>query len=208
MRRNKLLSQSEREIVNMANVEITLNQTVSGVEIVNVMSWQTPDTDAGTLQALVDGIRGRFNADVADSFASTWFLNTASVRIFDGGAPFTTEFAFGLGPLQGTSAVEALPRQSALLVSLTYTGPRPNRGRQFYGGLAENSWDGDAWDAGTIADFQNMWGQFILGLVTPNGTCFPRIARKNYLTNTWDLDNPVENAIVRPYARTQKGRRS
>ncbi len=191
----------------MANVQVVLNQNQLGVPILNIMNWQTPDATTQTLQELVDGIRDAFATHVIDSYHNAWSMTSATVRVFDGAPPFTTEFPFTAGVLNGISVSQALPRQSALLVSLAQVGPRPNRGRQFYGGLSEGAWDSSSWNPVTQQDFVDMWSGFIAGIATTNGTCFPRIARVDHANNVWELDNPVETAVVRPYASTQKGRR-
>lgn len=192
----------------MANVEVRANQTSHGVPIYNIMNWQLPDTSALTYQEMANTLRAQWDTHIADSFHASWSLNSVTFREFDGGAPFSTEVGFSSGPLAGTGLGEALPRQTALLVSLQYNGGRPNRGRQFYGGLSENAWDGTEWDATTAADFLAFWGVCIGGFTLSAGNAFPRIARKDLVSNTWVLNNPIEAAIVRPYASTQRGRRS
>jgi len=192
----------------MTNLQLTLNQTESGVAFANVLNFQAPNNANQTIQELVDGIRFQWDFASVSSFSDTWFLNSVLVREWDGGSPFSTLFSFNLGPLQGTSIVEALPRQNSLLVSTAFNGPRPNRGRIYFGGLAENAWDGDQWDAATITDLQAMVQSFISGIPTSAGSCFLRIARLDPVSNTWVLDNPAENAIVRPYAGTQRRRRT
>jgi len=191
----------------MANVQLVLNQTQNGVPIKNVTNWQTPDGSTLTIQELVNGIRASWDGAFKTSFPTSWQLENVTARVYDGAPPFSTVFPFTLGILAGTAITAELPRQSALLVSTAFNGPRPNRGRIFFGGLSEGAWDGGAWDTTTQADALSMVNNWISGIGTTAGTCFLRIARPDDVTNTWTLDNPAETAVIRTYASTQKGRR-
>lgn len=190
----------------MANVQVTLNQTLYSEDMFNVMNWQTPDTSSNTLQSLANGIAATIQARILDSLATDWALNSISMRVFDGAPPFTTEFLPSTGILNGTGLTSALPPTNALLVALSYTGPRPNRGRQYYGGLTEGAWDGQVWNPVTLTDMEDMWSDFITGVTTASGLCFPRIARVDYVANTWTLDSPVEQAIARSKPSLVPGR--
>lgn len=192
----------------MANVEVTLNQTLYNQSIFNVQNWQVPDTSFVTLQELANGIRASFDAVLTDWHTSNWTLEDISVRVFDGNEPFTTVIPFSAGPLVGTALSNAVAPENSCMVALSYVGVKPNRGRQYHGGMVEFAWEGNRWAADLITDFVAYYNALIAGVGTSAGTCILRIARKDYANNVWLLDNPVETAIPNIRNKTLDSRKA
>lgn len=190
----------------MTNLQVTLNQDVDNVYVANVVNFQAPDASATTYQELADAIRQSFDDNVNAFLSANWSLNSVTIRNYDGGGPFSTEVAFTSGPLSGIAATQTLMRQAAMLIATTYNGPKPNRGRFYLAGTVESAWAGSSWASVDLADAVAMLEEWRDGLVTTAGSCFLRIARVDDPTNTWLLNNPVENVIGRTYAATIKGR--
>jgi len=193
----------------MANFQIVLDQQVGDEVVKNVTYWQLPDNQALTLQTFADNLRGTFVVpDLIGWLATTWTLLSLTVRQMDGGGAFSQLVTFGLGPLLGTSTGHQLPTQDALIVSTGFLGPKPNRGRIYFGGLVEDANTGTGQPVlAARQDFQDAVEVWRDGVATGAGNAFLRIARPNFTTNTWTLNNPVESVIARNIWGTQRRRR-
>jgi len=193
----------------MANFQIVLDQQIGDEVCKNVTYWQLPDNQSATLQTFADNLRGTFvTPDLVGWLSTNWTLLSITARQMDGGGAFSQLVTFGLGPLVGGSVGQQLPTQLALLVSTGFLGPKPNRGRIYFGGLVEDANSGtgqpvlDARD-----DFQTAVEVWRDGVATGAGNAFLRIARPDFLANDWILNNPVESVIARNIWGGQRRRR-
>ena len=193
----------------MANFQIVLDQQIGDEVCKNVTYWQLPDNQSATLQTFADNLRGTFvTPDLVGWLATSWTLLSITARQMDGGGAFSQLVTFGLGPLVGGAVGQQLPTQLALLVSTGFLGPKPNRGRIYFGGLVEDANSGtgqpvlDARD-----DFQTAVEVWRDGVATGAGNAFLRIARPDFLANDWILNNPVESVIARNIWGGQRRRR-
>lgn len=191
----------------MSNVQVTIRQTYFSKFVANVTNWQFPNTTATTYQEFADALRASYVTNVVADMSNNWDLDDIDLRIFDGNPPFTTRQSFTSGKLTGTNTNHFLPRQVALLVRLVYTQGRPNRGRVFFPGLTEAPSDEGSWDTLTLGRYVTLVNAWKNGLSTTAGSCFLRIARPNFVTNVWTLDNPVESAQGVSPAATIRNRR-
>lgn len=191
----------------MSNYRATINQSLFGKVVQNVTHWQLPDTATATKQGFVDALRASYVSNIATRLANNWTLESVTLRLMEGGGPFSEEFSFTLGVLNGGSVADCLPTQLSLLASLIYAGPRPNRGRVYIAGCTETDQTDSNWESvlkTAAADLVISWKN---GLDTGFGNAFLRIARPNEALNQWTLNNPVTSVIVRDRPATQRRRR-
>lgn len=193
----------------MANFQVVLDQLVDTEVIKNVTYWQLPDNQTATLQGFADNLRGTYVVpDVIASLHTSWSLQSLTVRQMDGGGAFSQLITFGLGALSGTAIEHLLPTQDALLISTGFLGPKPNRGRIYFGGLTEAANEAGGVTNATVRGlFRQMVEIWRDGVATGAGNAFLRIARPDFLNNTWTLNNPVESVIARGFWATQRRRR-
>jgi len=193
----------------MANFQIVLDQQIGDEVCKNVTYWQLPDNQSATLQTFADNLRGTFvTPDLVGWLSTNWTLLSITARQMDGGGAFSQLVTFGLGPLVGGSLGQQLPTQLALLVSTGFLGPKPNRGRIYFGGLVEDANTGTGQPVlAARDDFQTAVEVWRDGVATGAGNAFLRIARPDFLANNWVLNNPAESVIARNQWATQRRRR-
>jgi hypothetical protein len=192
----------------MANFQVRIDQVVGSQVVNNVTYWQFPDNLADTLQDFANSLRASYVTWVDDAFHTSWTYQSITCRQMDGGGAFTTLVVPTSGALAGTNTNNLLPYASALLISTGFLGPKPNRGRIYFGGLTEESNNLDATIFSTHrTNFEGLVKAWRDGLTTSQGSCFLRIARPNFTANNWTLNNPVESVIARTQWATQRRRR-
>ncbi len=191
----------------MANFQVTIKQTVLGRDMMNVTNWQLASNTAQYLQDFTDALRASFFNNVLNQVANDWTFRSLVFRQMDGGAPFTVEVTPTLGDLIGLDGNEVLPTTVCMLVSTIYVGGRPNRGRCYFAGLTEQAQANGTFDSAARTAWQNLVTGWATGMPVTGGTAFLRIARPNFTTNTWTLDNPVNTVIARTNPATQRKRR-
>lgn len=190
----------------MSNFQVTLNQTWLGEVVKNVMNFQTPNNDPTTLVELADGLRAAYVTDIVTFLGQNWTLDSVTFREFNGSPPFSQEVPFTQGPLNGGNGSEGMPPEVALLVTTTYLGSAPNRGRIYLPGGCINLIDDGRWSTGFTAAGQNLVTAFINGIPLSVGSAFLRIARIDDVNNVWTLDNPAETAIARTNTGSMRSR--
>lgn len=191
----------------MANVQVVLKFSQYGQDVLNVTNWQFAQYSDAYIQSFVDSLRSSLVANWQTEATSSITFTGVQTRLFDGLGPYTVDKDPTLGPLQGADAVQALPTQVALLVSTLYSGPRPNRGRIYFGGLGENHQVDSQWEATVLASYEALVTQWANGLTVTGGNAFLRIARVDFANNVWLADSPVETIIARPRPATIRNRR-
>jgi len=193
----------------MANFQVRLDYQFNDEVQYNVTYWQLPDGAQPTLQGLVDSIRASFQGDLVTRLSTNWSFRSCTFRQMDGGGAFTVTIPPSAGALVGGNNGIVAPTQTCLLVSTIFVGPKPNRGRIYFGGLAAQNLtpEGD-WTVATLEDVGDMVTDWAInGLDTPAGDAFLRIARPSFTTNTWLLNNPIEAVVAQSNPATQQRRR-
>lgn len=191
----------------MPNFQVVVKQDVFGKEMINVMNWQLSLSTPAYLQSFTDSLAASYVSNVTIHLANDWSFNSVVFRQMDGGAPFTTEFIPAGGAFAGVDGAEVLPTTVCLLVSTTFVGSRPNRGRIYFAGTTEGSQSNSGYSSAIRTAFSNMVTSWGTGLAVSGGTAFLRIARTDFPLNLWPLDNPVDAAVARTNPATQRKRR-
>lgn len=178
----------------MADVLVTLNQTSQGQVMQNVICFSNMTETNADLQALADQLRANYAANVLSLQSTSWSLDSIDVGFIDGDTiSYTVNVPFTLGPLVGTGSGERQANQLALMVRLVSVGPKPNRGRIYFGGLTEGSLEDGLWLASHGQSFENIVDFWIAGFALDSTTVFLRICRRpsnvfpSYVTNGIDF---------------------
>jgi len=191
----------------MANYQVTFNQIVGTKPIVNVF-YMTTTGGTPDGQAFADDFRAALVAySCDDNQSNAWSATGLSLRQMDGGGAFSLDYPFTSGALVGADASGALPAGSCLLVSLQSENARPNRGRVYVGGLSENALSGGLFPVGARTPWRDLFNDYANGRVVSGVEWSLRIARPDFIGNTWTLDNPVDVVAARQNPASQRRRR-
>lgn len=186
---------------------VQINQSLQGKATANVMWWDIPDTSTPAIQEFADTFRVAVSNEIAPFMSDQWILKDMLLRPLDGGGPYSFNVFFTNGQLSGDDPADILPSQVAVLVSGTYQGPRPNRTREYWGGLCEGSSGSSGWTSNVMAAFEDFYQILGAGLANGFSIAFPRIVRPDWVNNTPEFNNPVDSYIVRQRSGTIRNRR-
>lgn len=187
---------------------VTLNQTILGEDVANVLCFGNLTQDPTDLQAFADALRASYATYVVGELSTDWSLDDLTIAFFSGAQiTYSVNVPFTSGPLVGTETISAMPTTNALLASTSYVGPKPNAGRIYFVGLCENSHSDSEWDQPTRAAFKSLVESFITGLNYGPGDAELRILRRPSAVFASYVSNPVETVTMRRVVATQRRRR-
>lgn len=191
----------------MADGLVVAEQVLFGEECANVWCFSNMPETLPAMQEMADNIRVLWNLTLAPEQDNNWTLNSLLFVLDPGPSQFSVRVPFTSGPLVGGDAGDALPNQTALLVSTSALAPRPNRGRVYFAGVTEGDltagvWSSDALDGATDL----VTGLAIDGVEHADGRAFLRIARRD-AAGAIEVSNPVEGILARAIPATQRRRR-
>lgn len=151
----------------MTDALVTLNQTLFGQYVANVVAFTNVSEDPTWLQAFADAIRDSANGYWDNHMVTGWTLDNITVSFLDTtSVVYSVVVDFTAGDLQGNIITDGLPPQAAVLISTSHVGARPNRGRTYFSGIAEaGASNGEAASA-SVADLAQMVRDWADGLDT------------------------------------------
>ena len=120
---------------------------------------------------------------------------------------YSVQVGYTGGPIVGTSNDQGLPTTNALLITLNYVGPRPNRGRVYFGGLPEGSQVDSQWSPSTVNAFENLVQDWVNGIGPSGQLAFLRIFRRPSDVFPTYTSNPVDLVSFSLTPATQRRRR-
>ena len=192
----------------MTDALVTLNQTWQGEIIANVLGFNNVDEDADWLQDFADEIRTHWASYLSNAVSAEHTLENITVAFIDGDhIAYSIDVDFTGGPLDGTDASDVTASQNCVLVSLGYVGPRPNRGRVYFGGWTEGDMLNGVWTGDALGGPVNFMQAMQSGVGPGGSLAFLRIMgrpnddRPNYVSN------PVDSITVGGRVATQRRRR-
>ena len=192
----------------MADALVTMNQTILGKEVKNVLCFNNITEIASDLQDFADNIRSSWEFYVQAFMSDDWVLENITVSFLSTDTvDYSVDVNFTDGTLTGIEQSDVLPTTNALLVSTQYVGVAPNRGRIYFGGLTENNQSDSAWGAGGLFAFRDLVEFWRDGVSIGSGTAFLRILRRPSDVFPSYVSNPVDNVITRLRPATVRGRR-
>ena len=192
----------------MPDAIISINQTVLGESIANVVCFSNITEIEADLQSFADSIRDTFETHVEDQFSDQWTLDDITVSFIDADSvTYSVTVPFTQGALAGLEQSQVLSTTTCLLVSTQFIGPAPNRGRIYFGGLTENSNVDSAWGAGTLFAFRDLVENWRDGIPIGAGLAFLRILRRPSTVHPIYISSPVTNVVTRLRPANQRRRR-
>lgn len=190
----------------MTDVTVVANQTYQGQLVQNVLVFSNMPSDVPSLQQFADAFRGLWSTQLASEQAPQWQLDNMTF-IFNESLPiYSVTLDFTLGVLVGQNVADGLPTQVSCLVSTTYLGEPPNRGRVYFSGLTESGTAVGLFTSQVYLACQNLVDEWIDGITYGLNTAFLRIARR-LPDGTIEKTNPAEAAIGRDVPAVQRRRR-
>jgi hypothetical protein len=161
----------------VAIFQVVIKQRWLGQEVRNVLYY---DTDLSALTAaqrlqLADGIRAMYVTFATSRLVNDWSLYAFDIRRVDVPGEPTLEVFPTAGTFVGPVAVESLPTQVALLMHGFSQTSRPNRIRQYIGGLGEGSMGDGIWLPGAVSG-ANTLGSSLLAPTVTGSSRFDRVA--------------------------------
>lgn len=191
----------------MTDATIVFNQTYLGQQVKNVTVWSNVTTDPVELQSFADSIRNSWSTQIGTLNSNDWSLDDLTV-IYNAVAPvFSTQVGFTAGPLQGGGTADAAVSQVALLVSTSFFGPPPNRGRVYFAGLTNGQLtDGGLWNSAAVDAFRGLVESWADGVPAGENIYFLRIARRSP-EGLLVTSSPVQSVRSRFIPATQRRRR-
>jgi len=187
--------------------QITLNQQQDGVDMANVLHYETGSTVTGSdIQALVDEIRGVYVTHLSTELTDDWSLVSAAVRQVDINDQPTILYNFTAGVLVGSQTADPAPRNVAILLSKVANTPRPNRGRMYMVGFSDSQTQGSAVLPASLPSWQNF-ANAMIDIEAPEGVFWNLvIVRWGLLNSAISAWNPVQNFVARSTLATQRRR--
>lgn len=124
----------------MGDYMITHKQRLLGQEVRNVFYYETTagEPDDGEWQDICDEIRADYIAELQNGHVDDWSFYAMDFRRVDTPGLPTFEKTPTAGTVVGSAAIDPLPTQIALLVSLKGAFTKPNKARSYTAGWGEN----------------------------------------------------------------------
>lgn len=191
----------------MPDAIISLNQTLYGVSAANVVCFNNFEEDETFLQDFADKIRASFAFYATQHMQQFWTLDNITVSfLLSDSVDYSVEVGFTAGALAGELTADGLPGQNALLISTSYVGSRPNRGRIYFMGLTENDTANGGVDSQIVQDFEDMVTDWKTGITVEQSSVFLRILRRPSAVFPTYISNSVSLVSGNPSIRTQRRR--
>lgn len=191
----------------MALALITLNQTLYEQYQANVVCFDNVSEDSSWLQDFADAIRATANDEWDNVMVNNWTLDNITVSfIEDDHITFTVDVDFTEGDLVGNVLTDGLPPSTCLLISTSYVGAAPNRGRIYFSGFGETSQTDGTWDASARQGMKAMIDNWISGFEIQGVNTSLQILRRPSAVFEEYVANPAQLSVGIGSTRSQRRR--
>lgn len=192
----------------MTDALVTLNQTSQGEITANVLGFSNVEEDTDWLQDFADEIATHWNTYLSDVTSASHTLNNITVAfISDDHISYSIDVDFTGGPVVGTDPADVTANQNCVLVSLGYVGPRPNRGRVYFGGMTEGDMLDGVWIGNALSGPRNFIDAMVSGVGPGGQLAFLRIIGRPNDNRPNYVSSPVSTVTVGGRVATQRRRR-
>lgn len=186
---------------------VSLNQRLYDKSQANVTAWSNVQEDSSWLQEFADAIRESANDNWDNVMVTDWFLDNITVSFVEGDhISYSVDVEFTLGNLQGNELGGGMPGGSALLISTSFTGARPNRGRIYFSGLPEDRQSDGFWTTATKNTLRSLVQEWRDGLNVAGINTSLQIARRPSDVYPSYVFNPVQFVTGTEAVRSQRRR--
>lgn len=193
----------------MTDAIVTLKQVYGGQSIENVLCFNNVVDVPTELQALADEIRVSLGPLASNVMSNAWSCTGVKFSFLSSNAVlYSVDYSFTLGDIQGQIGTDRLAPTIAMLVSLGYVGPKPNRGRIYLSGMTEAAYNSGAFTAAARAEAEALVNNWATGLTTAFNTHYLRILRRVSPKFPNFVSNQVQTVVARQNEANQRRRRA
>lgn len=186
---------------------VSLNQTLYDKAIANVTCWDNVQEDSAWLQAFADQLRDTANDHWDNHMVLGWTLDDITVSFIDGDhIDYSVPVSFTSGDLQGNVVTDGMPGGAAALISTSFVGGPPNRGRVYFSGGAESGQADGRWDNPMMSDLKEMVEDWAAGYTILGSSTSLQILRRPSAVFSTYVANPVEFVVRTDVTRSQRRR--
>lgn len=186
---------------------VSLNQTLYNEPIKNITAWDNVEEDSTWLQEFADKIRESANNNWDNQMVNNWRLDDITVSFIEGDhISYSVNVSFTQGDLVGNVLTDGMPGGSCILISTSFTGPKPNRGRIYFSGAGEGAQSDGQWDGAVMTAMKALVEEWAAGFLIQGITTSLQILRRPSAVFPLYVANPVQLVSRRDFTRSQRRR--
>jgi hypothetical protein len=187
---------------------VTVNQTLFGKAVANVLGFTNLQSDETWLQTFADNIRTLWSTHLSIHLLDNWSLDSITVAFINGGSiSYSIEIEPSAGQLSGIASADGMPSTCALVCSLRSLGNIPSRGRVYFTGFNELAHNNSYWTTNVMDGCAAVLSSMRDGIGPSGSEAFLRIVGRPKPGRTNYVSSPVTHIIPRQIVATQRRRR-
>jgi len=191
----------------MAIALITLNQILFGKPITNVVCFDNIQQDPTWLQDFADQFREAANDNWDNLMVTNWSLEDLTFSFIEGDhITHSVTVEFTDGNLVGNDILDGMPGGSTALISTSFTGPRPNRGRVYFSGAGEGSQSDGTWSNSLMSQLKSLVEAWAVGFQVEGSNSSLQICHRPSGPSDDYFANPVQLVNRRDNTTSQRRR--
>ena len=186
---------------------ISANQILYGKVVANVLCFDNVQEDSGWLQEFADAFRESANDNWDNLMVTNWSLENLTISFIDGDhITYSVTVDFTDGNLIGNDILDGMPGGSTALISTSFTGPKPNRGRVYFSGGGEGSQSDGTWGNPFMSELKSLVEAWRDGFTIMGETASLQILHRPGTYNPDYEANPVQLVNRRDNTTSQRRR--
>ena len=191
----------------MALAIISANQTLYGKFVSNILCFDNIQEDSTWLQDFADEFRSAANNRWDNVMVVGWTLDNLTFSFIEGDhISYSVNVDFTLGDLIGNDLSGGMPGGSTALISTSFTGPKPNRGRVYFSGIGEVNQSNGTWSGTAMVELKALVELWIAGFQVQGSNTSLQILRRPSTVFPTYIANPVQFANRRDNTTSQRRR--
>lgn len=191
----------------MALALISANQFLYGKVIANILCFDNIQQDPAWLQEFADEFRDAAN-DLWDNFqVLEWSLENLTFSFIVGSQiSHSVDVDFTAGNLVGNDPAGGMPGGSTALISTSFVGAKPNRGRVYFSGAGEDQNSNGTWGSGLMSQRKQLVEAWRDGFTIQGQNTSLQILHRPGTYNPSYIANPVQLVSRRDNTTSQRRR--
>lgn len=186
---------------------VRINQRLFNEDRATILCFDNIQEDPTWLQEFADAMRDTIAGTWDNYCINDWSAENLTISFLsDTAVRYSVDVDFTDGNVVGNILTEGLPPQTNLLVSTSYVGDRPNRGRIYFCGLGEVNQNNGIFATQMAFDFAEMVRGWRDGFNIQGINASLQILRRKSDKFPQYVANPVQFATGDTISRTQRRR--